>query len=389
LAGDVTHLITENRDEYRRSTGYTYLKDGATQQTVTTGYNSDGRIASAGFLHEGAEKQFGYNYLPGTNLLQTLTMPNGITLEQNYEAQRDPLIGMVYKHGEANLTSREYIYDALERPTARDTKRQDTEKNDTFAYNNRSELVNAVISGATHAYDDDNIGNRRMAIEGEEYSLYESNALNQYTVMQEGSGSTEPSTFTPAFDADGNQTLIKTNTGVWSVEYNAENRPVSFTRTEGDVTTRVTCTYDSMGHRATKKVESNGETTQHQRYLYLGYLQITACDLTCEYSPHLWHIRWEPTQPVATRPLAICKDGTWYTYGWDLTKNICELFNADGTLATSYTYSPYGEVSESGDVTQPIQWSSEFNDKEFRQNERVGKVGVRFLEFGLVPSVWT
>lgn len=39
---------------YGRSVGYTYAKDGATQQTVTTGYAADGRIASAGFLHSGA-----------------------------------------------------------------------------------------------------------------------------------------------------------------------------------------------------------------------------------------------------------------------------------------------------------------------------------------------
>ncbi len=27
-------------------------------------------------------------------------------------------------------------------------------------------------------------------------------------------------------DADGNQPLIKTETGIWSVLYNAENRPI-------------------------------------------------------------------------------------------------------------------------------------------------------------------
>ena len=32
--------------------------------------------------------------------------------------------------------------------------------------------------------------------------------------------------FTPHYDADGNQTLIQTSTGIWSVTYNAENRPV-------------------------------------------------------------------------------------------------------------------------------------------------------------------
>ena len=71
-----------------------------------------------------------------------------------------------------------------------------------------------------------------------------------------------------------------------------------------------------------------------------------------------------PTQPVATRPLAIRKDGTWYAYGWDLTKNICEVFGQHGYLRTAYTYSPYGEVTADGDVTQPIQWSSEYNDTE-------------------------
>ena len=117
-----------------------------------------------------------------------------------------------------------------------------------------------------------------------------------------------------------------------------------------------------MGRRATKKVATNGETMLHQRYLYRGYLQIAACDLTSEGTPNLWHILWDPTQPIATRPLAIQKDGTWHTYGWDLTKNICELFKSDGTLATSYTYSPYGAVTAEGDVEQPIRWSSEFYD---------------------------
>ncbi|MGN0868235.1 MAG: RHS repeat-associated core domain-containing protein, partial [Akkermansia sp.] len=70
------------------------------------------------------------------------------------------------------------------------------------------------------------------------------------------------------------------------------------------------------------------------------------------------------SQPIATRPLAIRKDGTWYAYGWDLTKNICEVFGPVGYIRTTYTDTPYGEVTATGDVTQPIQWSSEFNDSE-------------------------
>ena len=67
---------------------------------------------------------------------------------------------------------------------------------------------------------------------------------------------------------------------------------------------------------------------------------------------------------ITTHPLALRKDGTWFAYGWDLTKNICEVFGPAGYIRTAYTYSPYGSVIVTGDVTQPIQWSSEYNDAE-------------------------
>ncbi len=214
--------------------------------------------------------------------------------------------------------------------------------------------------------------------------------LNQYTVV---------GSFTPEFDADGNQTKVQTSTGIWNVTYNAENRPTEFIRENADgTTTKVTCAYDYMGRRATKKVETlaadgTATTTLHQRYLYRGYLQIACCDLTRDTHPCLWLITWDPTQSTATRPLAIQKDATWYTYGWDLTKNICEVFSADGLIKSAYSYTPYGAVTASGTATQsprglgggldnsiadapqgrtadgaavsqPIQWSSEFYDDE-------------------------
>ena len=102
----------------------------------------------------------------------------------------------------------------------------------------------------------------------------------------------------------------------------------------------------------------------HQRYIYRGYLQVAACDLARGGHPCLWLITWDPTQPMAMRPLGIQKDGTWYCYGWDLTKNICEVFGQAGYIRTTYSYTPYGLVTEEGDVTQPLQWSSEYSDPE-------------------------
>ena len=83
------------------------------------------------------------------------------------------------------------------------------------------------------------------------------------------------------------------------------------------------------------------------------------CKLSCFVHPCLWLITWDPTHP-----LAIQKDGTWYTYGWDLTKNICEIFGQNGYIRSTYAYTPFGAVTASGDVKQPIQWSSEYYDNE-------------------------
>ncbi len=359
LAGGVTHLITETRDAMGRSTGFTYAKNGTVQHTVTTGYGDDGRICSAGFLHGGAEKQFGYGYLPGSNLLQKLTMPCNMTLTQSYETQRDLLTGMAYKRGNTGVSERAYTYDVLGRPLTRRTARKGTTVNDTFAYNTRSELTEAAVNGTAYSYAYDNIGNRESVQEAaEEATAYTANALNQYTAIQQG---TEEA-FVPTYDADGNQTLVKTSTGIWNVDYNAEHRPTRFVSEDGS--TIIECTYDSYGRRSTKKVTKNDQIVLHQRFAYRGFLQIACCDLTRTNEPCLWFITWDPTQAKSTRPLAIQKDGTWYAYAWDLTKNICEIFGQHGYIQTTYSYSPYGQVISDGDVTQPMQWSSEFCDEE-------------------------
>ena len=378
-----THLITETRDSFGRSTGYTYAKNGAIQQTVSTGYGDDGRISSAGFLHGGLVKNFGYTYLAGTNLLQVLTEPNGMTLTQTYEDTRDLLTGMAYHRGSTLVSQRTYIYDSLGRPTARNTARQGSVTNDSFVHNTRSELIEAQVNGKEYEYTYDNIGNRQSTLVDNDVTMYSTNELNQYTSISENG----IATFVPQFDADGNQIRIKTSTGIWTVVYNAENRPVSFTNSESN--TVVECEYDYLGRRCFKKVTINGTVTIYQRYIYRSYLQIACLDLTRSIHPALWFITWDPTQPVATRPLAIQKDSTWYTYGWDLTKNICEIYSTLGNIATIYAYTPFGKVTATGNMTQPIRWSSEVWDDELGliyYNYRYYNVEIlRFVSYDIAP----
>ncbi len=46
-------------------------------------------------------------------------------------------------------------------------------------------------------------------------------------------------------------------------------------------------------------------------------------------------ITWNPTQDTAMRPLAIQINGTWFTYGWDFTKNICEVYGQRDSQAAT------------------------------------------------------
>ena len=360
LTGDgVAHAVTELRDAFGRGTGYAYAKAGTVQQTTGVSYaETTGRIATASFVHGGAQKTFSYAYLAGTSLVQTLTCPNNMTETRSYEAARNLLSGIAYKRGTTLVSQRTYVRDALGRPLTRSTARNGTTQNDAFGYNARSELTSATLGNDEYAYAFDNIGNRASSAEAGTQSAYSTNNLNQYASI----GENEENAFVPGYDADGNATSIQTSTGTWSVEYNGANRPVRFRNEESDTT--IECGYDSQGRRCFKKVTVAGTVTLHHRYIYRGYLQIACVDLTRSGHPALWFVLWDPSQETATRPLAIQKDGTWYTYGCDITKNVCEVFGPAGYIRTSYSYAPFGAVTASGDVTQPFQWSSEHYDSE-------------------------
>ena len=301
-----------------RSTGYVLQKNGNRACRVSQAYGTYGRIAVASFIHANVEQKFHYGYLQGSDLLQTLSMPNGVTLTQEYEEKRNLLTSMGYVRENSVVTQRKHTYDALARPETRDTRypNKSISHNDSFAYNHRRELTGAPLGNSAYTYAYDNIGNREIAQEAAEGITYAANELNRYTRI-----STDGENYTPEYEADGNQTLVQISTGIWHVTYNAQNRAVKFESADGS--TLITCAYDYAGRRFEKKVTTKGGITTHQRFLYRGYLQIAALYMLRSHQPALWYITWDPTQPVATSPLAI---------------------------------------RPAGNLTQPIQWSSECYD---------------------------
>ena len=160
-----------------------------------------------------------------------------------------------------------------------------------------------------------------------------------------------------AYDANGNQTVFETPTGRWTVEWNAENRPVRWTC--GDKV--LLMAYDHMGRRVRVVETVGGVTNRVMTFLYDGYLCIarTADGVTDRFL-------WDPTEPVATRPLATVADGTPYLYAHDANKNVSELVNAlTGETAAHYDYSAFGRtLIAAGPLwnRNPFRFSSEYVD---------------------------
>ena len=356
--GGASCQLQENYDAYGRSSGYTLKQGTDVLQEASQGYEANGRLAGAGIVHGGEEQTFAYGYLAGSSLPSSLAMPNGIVRELAYEEHRDLAVAISCRLGGTALVSRSQSYDALGRPVTR-TQQRGTEatRTDSFSYNGRNELTGATLGTAPYGYSYDNIGNRKTARELAEELSYAANNLNQYTSIEEKA----EAPFVPTYDASGNQTLIKTSTGIWTVVYNAANRAVSFTSQGGS--TVVECGYDYQGRRYMKKVTVNGTVVSHERYLYRGYLQLAALDMLDNRNV-LRTLLWDPLEPVATRPLALVQENALYCYGVDFNKNVTEVFAGEGAIAATYDYSPYGQVVSTGDLVQPVQWSSEMNDVE-------------------------
>ena len=192
------------------------------------------------------------------------------------------------------------------------------------------------------------------------------------------------------FNADGNQTLIKTSTGVWSVTYNAENRPVRWE--SGD--TVITMNFDRLGRRVFYKEEVNGVVTKHHRFVYDNYLCVQKVD-ALNNNAQINLFVWDPTEPVATRPLFTTGSGNRkFFYTCDGNKNVSELvhFETRNGIAAHYDYAPFGAVTRAISASaitdntfttdNPFRFSSEYHD------DTLGLVYYNYRHYNPIDGRW-
>ena len=353
-----TNTIERFGDTFGRDAGYAL--NGVRQSTL--GYDpATGRLVT--MLVAGCETPFAWSYLDGSDLKSSLVYPNGLTASWTY-GNRSELLEVNNASPTGTISRYVYTYDAVGRRIACAKSGSAFTTPDTYdyLYNARSELTNAtatVDAAYRYGYAFYDIGNREGSSECGTNFIYAANNLNQYTSLGRGLRAAPQEEFVPQYDLDGNQALVKTATGVWSVTYNGENRPIRWEN--GD--TVITMSFDRMGRRVTKNA---------QRFVYNGYLQIADVHSTNTTSNYNYYI-WDPTEPVATRPLVWLRQAPdtlhqaplFYTH--DGNKNVSEVISFDGTLAAHYEYAPFGALTVSRGTSaaaNSFRFSSEYAEND-------------------------
>ncbi|MFR1530544.1 RHS repeat domain-containing protein, partial [Akkermansia sp.] len=368
--GTVESCIQEEYDAFGRPCGYRLMIGTRTVQYSHLDYGHQG--AMIGMNMEGLDTPFTWQYDQISGFLNQLSYPNGMIRKNTYHPRLNLLASIGYEDaGTGNmLAGHAYQYDNLMRPTQRRDSWDDPTAGATrnFTYNGRSELTGDQIQQrGNFAYQYDNIGNRKTARELEKEISYGANELNQYTNIIQADVS-----FDPLYDADGNQTRIRTSTGIWNVCYDANDRPVSFTSEDGR--TVVACGYDYQGRRFEKKVLVNGTAASRTYYLYRGYLQVAELDLMHPQPVLVKDYVWDPTETIATRLLMMTcwkADGTetggHLFFMHDALKNVTSLFDDQQARRARYEYAPFGALlTAQGDMAQDnrFRFSCEYADDE-------------------------
>ena len=349
-AGEEQNTIEYHHDEYGRSLGYSL--DGVRQSTLA--YDpASGRLATMEAV--GSSTPFVWSYHDGRGFKSALVYPNGLTVAWNY-GRRGELMDVDNACITGSVSRFAYGYDAVERRVSCARSGMVFPDEDTYAYfyNSRGELTNAVAtldSDYQFEYEFDGAGNRIRASERGVYVEYFADQLNQYTNVVTAADNG----FVPTFDDDGNQTLVKTSTGIWSVVYNGENRPIRWTCIQSgspSITNNQTIvmSYDFLGRRVKKG---------NRRFVYNGYNQIA------DNAGNVYV--WDPTEPVATRPLVWLRGTSAVYYTHDGNRNVSEVVAANGDIVAHYEYAPFGAViTQQGDLAaaNPWRFSSEYADDD-------------------------
>ncbi len=357
---DPTGTYSFTFDNMGRLTGTTTSYSFLTSRNFTTAYSYDAASNRTGFTDpESGSSTYAYDTL---NRLQTLTPPTAIS-SGNFG----------------------FGYDALSRRTS---LTRPNSVNTSYSYDNLSRLLSVTHakSGTTldgASYTVDNAGNRtaKSDLYAGVTSNYTYDSIYELTQAKQGTSATESYSFDPV----GNRL---SSLGVSSYTNNSSNELTS--------TSNATYTYDNNGNTLTKVVGSN--TTQYfwdyENRMSSVTLPGSGGTVSFKYDPFGRRIYKssssatsvfaydgdnlvEETNSSGTsvarysqglnidEPLAMLRSSTTSYYQADGLGSITSLSNSAGSIANTYTYDSFGNLTAStGSLVNSFRYTGREFDSE-------------------------
>ncbi len=358
---------------------------------ATYAYGTTGRFSSVS-ASVPSVLSFSYSYLTNSDLLATTTYPSDITVTRAYESQRDLIDYIENKVGATTVSKYDYTNDAIGRRGVREQSGTAFTAADTitYGYNTRSEVTSADATTDpnylfTYAYDP--IGNRQTSTnDGNPTVTYTPNALNQYTAI---TGLTNP-----AYDLDGNMTLMPSSAGDWTLTWDGENRLVRAEHIVGAPASSraLVFVYDYMSRRIAKLTYTSTDAgatwvlASHTKFLYGAWnvaLGLDALNANATLKTFTWGLDLSQTLQGAggVGGLLAVTDSTGTCFAtFDANGNVSEYLAAsDSSVAAHYEFDPFGGTTLATGA-KAADFPHRFSTKYLDMETALYYYGVRFLD---------
>ncbi len=347
-------------DGMGRLTGTTTNYSFLTSRSFTTSYSYDAASNRTGFTDpESGSTTYAYDTL---NRLSTLTPPSAFTTG-NFGFSYDALSRRTQMTRPNSVTTN-YVYDNLSRLTSilhqlsgstidgatytLDNAGNRTAKTDqrtavatSYGYDNIYQLLSATpSSGTAESYSYDAVGNRLSSAGVPSYSYNSSNEL------------TSSSSASYGYDLNGNAVTKNDASGITTYAWDFENRltSVSLPGSGGTVSFK----YDPFGRRIYKS-SSSGTSI----YVYDND------NLIEEANSSGAAVARYAQSGIIDEPLAMLRAGVSSYYEADGLGSATSLSNTAGTLAQTYTFDSFGNLtSSSGSLSNQFRYTGRDFDSE-------------------------
>ena len=219
-----------------------------------------------------------------------------------------------------------------------------------YLYDNMDRLVtttsSSISSGTNSAikYSYDIVGNMLTESEESSNTSYSYNSLDQLINKNVTNAGLLISDIGYFYDVDGNQvTMTDSVSGKNAdMEYDPENRLISYTATDGGISFTQKNRYNGYGQRI-KKTEGNTATN----YFYQGSSVLYTTDGNNNNTG--FNFIGLEDNVIATERHDVSSGQDYYFYNKDIRDSTTNLLNTSGNSVTSYKYTDFGETTINGD----------------------------------------